>query len=172
LICSIFPNRTWNSIVKKANKLGLKRQKRKAIDIRGYCPSLDGYIIKDCYFCQTPITKLSGLDYDSLVIHHINHNHYDNRPENRAMAHNGCHTKHHQIGNHNFSKHKHTAKTKTIMSNKRYEFYKNNPGAIQGNKNPMFGRKRPDLAERNRSPEMRRKSSERMKLSNPMRCKI
>ena len=56
-----------------------------------------------CFFCGDKLDwkvfyrNLSGEKMDDWTEHHINHNHYDNRPENRIMAHRGCHRKHHRI---------------------------------------------------------------------------
>lgn len=48
----------------------------------------------DCHFCEDPIL-IRGRVGDSLVIHHLNHDHYDDRLENLAGAHRKCHNKMH-----------------------------------------------------------------------------
>ena len=46
-----------------------------------------------CYFCEKMIEP---NEFGRIVIvHHINHDHYDNRLKNRALCHQGCHRKHH-----------------------------------------------------------------------------
>jgi len=48
-----------------------------------------------CYFCNESIIKLIGSDADSLAVHHINGDHEDDRLENRAYTHFGCHSCYH-----------------------------------------------------------------------------
>lgn len=174
VMLSLLPGRTWYGINHKSCKLGLRRNRlRKRImrltSSRGYIPSLDGLIIKDCYFCNKPITRLAGQTKESLVIHHLNHIHTDNRPENRVMAHFSCHSIYHSKGNLSNLGRCHSEATKLKMAEKKREFYRKNPDASRGVNNPMFGRKRPDLVARNKSLEMRQKNSARMKKSNPVR---
>ncbi len=67
----------------------------------------DATTIKVCCFCHKPIiepkfgrkTKEGDESGDSLVIHHINGIHTDDRSENRADAHWSCHSSHHSKGN-------------------------------------------------------------------------
>ncbi len=58
------------------------------------------YEMEICYFCGELITKFNGLEKDSLVIHHLNHNRGDNSPENLSPAHQGCHISYHNKGSH------------------------------------------------------------------------
>lgn len=48
-----------------------------------------------CFFCSKEIVKLTGCSSNSLCVHHINGNHNDDRPSNRANAHIGCHHRYH-----------------------------------------------------------------------------
>jgi len=48
-----------------------------------------------CYFCGESITKFEGRISDSLAVHHINGDHEDDRPDNRAKTHYGCHASYH-----------------------------------------------------------------------------
>lgn len=48
-----------------------------------------------CYFCSKVITIFLGKSRDAIIIHHLNGNGKDNRPENLVPAHNGCHMKYH-----------------------------------------------------------------------------
>jgi len=54
-------------------------------------------IPKICFFDNEPIEKLYGKDSDSLAIHHINGDHYDNRAENISLAHSGCHARYNRL---------------------------------------------------------------------------
>jgi len=56
---------------------------------------LYGYPV--CYFCRMPITKFEGMDFDSLAEHHIDGNHDNDDPKNKAVAHFGCHTEYHNV---------------------------------------------------------------------------
>ena len=50
-----------------------------------------------CFFCAKAIEEEDFTDYrDHLTIHHINHNHEDNAPENLTLVHRGCHISHHK----------------------------------------------------------------------------
>jgi len=42
----------------------------------------------NCYFCGA---SLIGCDPLKITTHHVNGNHNDNRPENKAPAHEACH---------------------------------------------------------------------------------
>jgi len=46
-----------------------------------------------CFFCGEVLTKKDLPD--NITDHHINGDHNDNRPENKAFAHETCHRKHH-----------------------------------------------------------------------------
>lgn len=46
-----------------------------------------------CYFCQETIEE-SG--FGKALVHHIDHDHTNNEPENLAPAHWGCHSRHHR----------------------------------------------------------------------------
>jgi hypothetical protein len=50
-----------------------------------------------CYFCGKPIIEKSGKKTDSLAIHHLDGNHDNDIPENRAECHYGCHSKYHSL---------------------------------------------------------------------------
>ncbi len=52
----------------------------------------------ECYFCDESITRMNGVQKDSLVIHHINGDDNDDRLENLTAAHRGCHQSHHSKG--------------------------------------------------------------------------
>lgn len=45
-----------------------------------------------CYDCG------KDVDFWTVLIHHENHDHSDNRLENLVPSHRGCHTRHHSIG--------------------------------------------------------------------------
>lgn len=50
-----------------------------------------------CFFCGEKLPREWRLNKkpEGVVVHHINHDHYDNRFSNRAAAHTGCHSKYH-----------------------------------------------------------------------------
>lgn len=48
-----------------------------------------------CPWCNEPVMVEGGRAATSGTIHHLNHDHYDNRLENLAACHFGCHTRHH-----------------------------------------------------------------------------
>jgi len=69
-----------------------KRRDLKLIEIfRAKSP--DG-IIK-CYFCGKPITKISGLVRDALVIHSLDENHENWDSSNKVPTHRACHSSFH-----------------------------------------------------------------------------
>jgi len=43
-----------------------------------------------CYLCGKRVTET-----EALTTHHINHNHSDNRPRNKAVSHERCHRQYH-----------------------------------------------------------------------------
>lgn len=49
-----------------------------------------------CYFCGEKILKW-GHDVDSLHVHHIDHDHYNDVIENLAPTHASCHISHHAV---------------------------------------------------------------------------
>lgn len=51
-----------------------------------------------CYFCGKEITKLEGLDVDSLVFHSLDGNHDNWDPQNKVPAHHRCHLRYHTKG--------------------------------------------------------------------------
>lgn len=79
----------------KENKQYLK-WKRNEQDHPRYLASLQGNF--HCYFCGKEVTKLSGQDSDSLVIHSVNGNHDNWTPENKVATHLGCHSRYHCTG--------------------------------------------------------------------------
>lgn len=48
-----------------------------------------------CYFCTEPITEFRGWRSGSLLVHHLNGDDTDDRPENLVSTHRGCHTRYH-----------------------------------------------------------------------------
>ena len=46
-----------------------------------------------CYFCFKELPK----DNRVTLLHHINHNHSDNRLSNRCLVHVSCHVIHHSL---------------------------------------------------------------------------
>jgi len=61
---------------------------------------------RTCYFCRKPLSPLAdawcahgnseGPQFtDEITIHHIDGNHENNAPENKALAHRACHKAHH-----------------------------------------------------------------------------
>lgn len=44
-----------------------------------------------CYFCGEPITVVRGLSSDAKVVHSLDGNHDNWDPDNKVLAHNGCH---------------------------------------------------------------------------------
>ena len=50
-----------------------------------------------CEECGEPITE-RGSSSGSLNVHHRNGDQSDNRPENLAVVHQRCHTRHHHVG--------------------------------------------------------------------------
>jgi hypothetical protein len=55
-----------------------------------------------CYFCGEKLTEndLPVRKVDNLTIHHLNHNHLDNRVENLVLVHRKCHKAYHMRMNH------------------------------------------------------------------------
>jgi len=54
-----------------------------------------------CFFCGKPIDPescLGGDADDGVLVHHKDHNHYNDVQGNRAWAHRGCHLAHHRHG--------------------------------------------------------------------------
>lgn len=56
-----------------------------------------------CHFCGKPVTVTlyadgRGMFKDTLVIHHLDENPFNNDFENLAPSHGGCHTTHHRKG--------------------------------------------------------------------------
>ena len=59
----------------------------------------------NCFLCGKPFIKsdvLPSRGTDNLTEHHVDHNHYNNAPENRRMVHRSCHKSHHSGENINF----------------------------------------------------------------------
>lgn len=79
---------------------GAKRQSRKIISTKRKAMKLFENKMF-CYFCYEPITKMNGHDADSLIVHHINGDPYDDREENLAVTHKGCHQSNHISGEDN-----------------------------------------------------------------------
>lgn len=48
-----------------------------------------------CFFCDDDVTHLGDCGSEDGLVHHINHDHDDNRRENMTAAHHGCHTAYH-----------------------------------------------------------------------------
>lgn len=63
--------------------------------------SPDGFIW--CYFCGEEVTKLSGRDRDSLVIHSLDENHLNWSHDNKVPTHRGCHNRHHKTGKNHYA---------------------------------------------------------------------
>lgn len=51
-----------------------------------------------CYFCEEPIYVRGERGGASLVIHHVDHDHMNNVPENLVAAHRSCHISYHHRG--------------------------------------------------------------------------
>ena len=103
---------------------------------------------------------MKGTDSDSICIHHINGDHYDDRSENRAKTHFGCHSRFNNAGekNTNFGKpwtEERKKKQSLAMSGEKHWMYgkdwhpskeskKKNRLAHLGEKNHMFGKRGKD----------------------------
>lgn len=51
-----------------------------------------------CHFCGEKVSKLNGLESDSLVFHSLDENHDNWDPENKTPSHRGCHVRYHNSG--------------------------------------------------------------------------
>jgi hypothetical protein len=74
------------------------RHRRKQELIQGFPKPLR------CYWCGEEITKLTGLDSDSLFIHSLDGNHENWNPENKVPCHHKCHSTYHISGDKNPNK--------------------------------------------------------------------
>lgn len=120
-LCSSLPNKSYIGIYKKAIKLGLKKSEtikfqnrvngRKKIQRKNITYSRDGY--KMVYMPNHPRANSNGRIFEHIavfedangirvpegnVVHHINGNKTDNRPENLLMMERGEHTRLHSTG--------------------------------------------------------------------------
>lgn len=59
------------------------------------------------------------VDFWSVLIHHRNHDHDDNRLENLGPVHRGCHTKHHSTGRDIGKKHSESTRQKMSEAQSR-----------------------------------------------------
>ena len=48
-----------------------------------------------CHWCQEVIPEYGGVFADAAIIHHLDHDHYNNVPGNLAPGHRRCHVAHH-----------------------------------------------------------------------------
>lgn len=58
-----------------------------------------------CYFCHQPFVKdvdIPARGVDQLTVHHIDGNHWNDDPQNKALSHRTCHKRHHSKDNINF----------------------------------------------------------------------
>ena len=83
---------------KKCFREELKERKQRTAEfIRVFRERSPNGIIR-CYFCGEEVTKLKGLDGDSLYIHSLDENHENWDPLNKVPTHNACHTSFHNTG--------------------------------------------------------------------------
>jgi hypothetical protein len=58
----------------------------------------------ECFVCHEPVSRRE------LRVHHVDHDHYNDVPDNLVAVHHGCHSHHHNSGK------VHTAETRRHMS--------------------------------------------------------
>jgi len=55
-----------------------------------------------CYFCNEPLSwetfypRSAGKQLDDITVHHLDHNHGNDVPENLVLGHRGCHRRYHR----------------------------------------------------------------------------
>jgi len=89
------------NLCKRCHREESKQRKRRTAEFieifRARRP--DGII--QCYFCGEKVTKLRGLNGDSLYIHSLDENHENWDPANKVPTHNACHVSYHGAGERN-----------------------------------------------------------------------
>lgn len=85
-------------------KLGCECGRHRRSKLASYLPHIRIFIEAytrgphQCYFCGDEVRLGGGRDASSGVVHHLNHDHFDNTLTNLVAAHFGCHTSYHHRG--------------------------------------------------------------------------